>query len=204
MDARQFAPTTQRNREPILEVLKRVFPPTGDILEIASGTGEHGVFFAPHFAPRIWIPSDPNPLLRDSIIAWRKFTENVDNLNKPRDIDANDEKWSIENEAVNINAIVNINMIHISPWTSCLGLMAGASRILSSGGILYLYGPFKRNGEHTAFSNVSFDESLRRQNSQWGVRDLEAVARIANSEGFTLEEVVSMPANNFSVIFKRQ
>ena len=204
MDAKQYAPATQRNREPILEILKRILPPESTILEIASGTGEHAVFFASKLSSRRWIPSDFNPLLRDSINAWREESDSVTNLEEPLAIDVNESQWEIETKDIKIDAIVNINMIHISPWKSCLGLMAGAGRILSSGGILYLYGPFKQKGEHTASSNVSFDESLRRQNPEWGVRDLEAVARIANSEGFTLEETIAMPANNLSVVFKRK
>ena len=203
MDAKQYAPATQRNRQPILDVLLQVMPPEGNILEIASGTGEHGVFFAPHFAPRRWIPSDRNILLHDSIKAWCD-SASVDNIDDPLDIDASAEQWEIEERDVEIGAIVNINMIHISPWSACLGLMAGAGRILPPGGILYLYGPFKRNGEHTAPSNASFDESLRRQNSEWGVRDLKAVARAAKAEGLDLQEVISMSANNFSVIFMKE
>lgn len=202
MDAKKYAPATQRNREPILEVLLRVLPSEGDILEIASGTGEHAVFFAPHFAPRRWIPSEYEPVLKESIIAWQQETA-VDNLHEPLNIDARDSRWAIEELELAIKAIVNINMIHISPWQSCLGLMAGAGRILPAGGILYLYGPFKRNGEHTAPSNASFDEALRRQSQQWGVRNLEDVAKIAKAQNLELREVVAMPANNFSVIFRK-
>ncbi|AFZ36507.1 protein of unknown function DUF938 [Stanieria cyanosphaera PCC 7437] len=202
MDARQYAPATQRNREPILAVLSRVLPPQGNILELASGTGEHSVFFAPFFAPRQWYPSDPNPFLRDSIEAWRNY-HSIDNLHSPFDIDVCESKWQIEEQGIAVQAIVNINMIHISPWQACLGLMSGAGRILPMDGILYLYGPYKQKGEHTAESNRSFDESLRRQNPEWGVRNLEDVARIAKSEGLELQEVVTMPANNLSVIFKK-
>ena len=203
MDAKQYAPATQRNRQPILEILLQVISSNGNILEIASGTGEHAVFFAPHFAPRRWIPSDRNLLLHDSIKAWRDFTA-IDNINDPLDIDASVEGWETKVREFEISAIVNINMIHISPWSACLGLMAGAGRVLPLGGILYLYGPFKRNGEHTAPSNASFDESLRRQNPEWGVRDLQAVVRVAEAEGLNLQEVISMPANNFSVIFMKK
>ncbi len=203
MDEKKYAPATQRNREPILEVLLRVLPTEGNILEIASGTGEHAVFFAPHFAPRLWIPSEYEPILKDSVIAWQQETS-VDNLHPPLDIDARDSYWAIEDLDMGVKAIVNINMIHISPWQSCLGLLAGARRILPSGGILYLYGPFKRNGEHTAPSNVSFDEALRDRSKQWGVRNLEDVAKIAKSSGLDLQEVVPMPANNFSVVFSKR
>ena len=200
MDARQYASATQRNRQPILEVLLTVLPPQGNILEIASGTGEHGIFFADHLNPRRWIPSEPNPMLRASISAWQnKFP--AENLHPPLDIDASQDKWAIEDQEIIINALVNINMIHISPWNACLGLIAGASRILPSGGILYLYGPFKRNGKHTASSNQAFDRSLKASNPEWGVRDLAEVSAVAENHGLKLTEIIAMPANNFSVIW---
>jgi len=202
IDARQYAPATQRNREPILEVLKKFLPSRGNILEIASGTGEHAVFFASHFHPRPWIPSDSNPLSRDSINAWRDRAT-LDNLQPPLAIDVRDSVWSIEEKKIEIAAIVNINMIHIAPWSACLGLMAGANRLLAAGGILFLYGPFKREGKHTAPSNFTFDESLRAQNPHWGVRNLEDVVAVAKQQKLSLLEIVEMPANNLSVIFQR-
>jgi hypothetical protein len=204
-EQKQFAPATQRNREPILEVLQQILPPSGTILEIASGTGEHAVFFAPPLAPRKWLPSDPNPLLRDSITAWIAECKS-DNLYPPLDIDAQLPVWTVEKETFTdspIVAIVNINMIHISPWSACLGLMSGAGRILPPGGILYLYGPYKQNGQHTAPSNAAFDESLRSQNPEWGVRNLEDVVEAAKAENLILQKVYQMPANNLSVVFKR-
>ena len=203
IDARRYADATQRNCQPILEVLRRVLPPEGNILEIASGTGQHAVFFASELVSHHWYPSDPDSLLRDSIEAWRNHNPR-ENLHPPLDIDATTSCWSIENEKIPINAIVNINMIHIAPWKACLGLMAGANRILSPGAILYLYGPYKRNGQHTAESNERFDRSLRRQNSQWGVRNLEDVVAVAEADDLALQEVVTMPANNLSVIFQKQ
>lgn len=203
MDARQYAPATQRNRQPILEVLLKILPATGNILEIASGTGEHGIFFAPHLNPRQWIFSEANPLLRKSILAWQnKFP--ADNLSPPLDIDATNEQWAIETEGTKIKAIVNINMIHIAPWNACLGLMAGAGRILPKGGILYLYGPFKRDGKHIAPSNQAFDRSLKTNNPEWGVRDLDEVTKVAENQGLKLKEIIAMPANNFSVIYQKQ
>ncbi|MDJ0535271.1 MAG: DUF938 domain-containing protein [Xenococcaceae cyanobacterium MO_207.B15] len=201
MDARRYAPATQRNREPILEVLLRVLPTQGNILEIASGTGEHSICFAPRLAPRQWYPSEQQPQLRDSIIAWQNHY-NSDNLHPPLDIDAAAEHWAIEELDITVNAIVNINMIHISGWETCLGLMAGAKRILPVGGILYLYGPYKRNGRHTAPSNQAFDQSLRSQNPEWGVRNLEDVISVAQDNNLVLQEIVQMPANNLSVVFK--
>lgn len=211
-DARQYAPATSRNREPILEVLKRVLPPTGTVLEVASGTGEHAVFFAPRLSPRKWLPSDPNPQLRASIAAWR--TRNpASNLYPPLDLDVSAPIWPVEagaspewlNSDFNTSplvAVVNINMIHISPWSASLGLMAGAGRLLPPGGILYLYGPFKQGGEHTSPSNIAFDQALRVQNPDWGVRDLDDVVAAANSQHLTLLETYQMPANNLSVVFQ--
>ncbi|MCC0175569.1 DUF938 domain-containing protein [Waterburya agarophytonicola K14] len=200
MDARQYAPATQRNREAILAVLSENLMPQSNILEIASGTGEHAIFFASNSKSWHWIPSDINPTARESIVAW-KNTNNTDNLALPLDINVTQDNWSELVADRAIDAIVNINMIHISPWSACLGLMKGAGQILSGGNILYLYGPFKRNGEHTAVSNARFDESLRDRSSTWGVRDLEAVIETAATANFQLQQIVEMPANNLSVIF---
>lgn len=200
---KQYAPATQRNKEPILEVLLRVLPKSGNILEIASGTGEHSLFFAPTFSPRKWIPSDPNPTARNSIEAWRQESL-IDNIQPPLNINAASSSWELEEKQLNITTIININMIHISPWNACLGLMEGAKRILPSGGILYLYGPYKQGGKHTAPSNESFDQSLRSQNPEWGVRNLEDVVKVAEEKGLIFQEMVEMPANNLSVIFQKQ
>ena len=203
---KQYAPATQRNREVILEVLQRVLPQFGTILEVASGTGEHAVFFAPRLQPRRWLPSDANPVSRASIDAWVKEFK-IENLSAPIEIDASSSIWAVEDSALlnnsPITAIVNINMIHISPWSACLGLMAGAGRILPADGILYIYGPYKQGGKHTAPSNEAFDMSLRQQNPQWGVRDLDEVIAAASSQQLFLVETVQMPANNLSVVFKR-
>jgi hypothetical protein len=196
-DDRQFAPATQRNRDSILQVLLQVLPPTGTILEISSGTGEHAVYFAPQLAPRRWQPSDPSEVARSSIAAWREFAP-TENLAAPITIDARDTDWKISEP---ISAIVNINMIHISPWSACLGLLAGANRLLAPGGILYLYGPYKRNGVHTAPSNEMFDESLQLQDPEWGVRNLEDIITVAQDQNLDLLKIVEMPANNLSIVF---
>ncbi|MFP4008576.1 MAG: DUF938 domain-containing protein, partial [Spirulinaceae cyanobacterium] len=154
---RQFAPATERNRDPILAVLKRVLPPTGTVLEVASGTGQHAAYFAPRLQPLQWLPSDPNPMLRESIAAWREEAQ-AENLLAPIALDASTELWPVETEgkldSLEITAVVNINMIHISPWLAGLGLLAGANRILPPGGVLYLYGPYQRHNQHTAPSNA--------------------------------------------------
>jgi len=213
-DARQYAPATERNREPILEVLKRVLPPSGTVLEVASGTGEHAAFFAPRLSPRKWLPSDPNPQLRASIAAWRTYNP-ASNLYPPLDLDVRAPVWSIETgvspewlNRYNFNtsplvAIVNINMIHISPWSASLGLMAGAGRLLPPGGILYLYGPFKQGGEHTSPSNAAFDQALRAKDPDWGVRDLDEVVAAASTQHLKILDTYQMPANNLSVVFQR-
>ena len=212
-DARQYAPATERNRDSILEILLRVLPPSGTVLEVASGTGEHAIFFAPRLSPRKWLPSDPNPQLRASIAAWRHHFP-TDNLYPPLDLDVSAPVWPIETGALPkwlntdfntspLVAIVNINMIHISPWSACLGLMAGAGRLLPPNGILYLYGPFKQGGKHTSPSNVAFDEALRAQNQAWGVRDLDDVVAAASTQHLTMLETYQMPANNLSVVFQR-
>jgi hypothetical protein len=202
MDNRQYAPATQRNREPILKILSEVLPTRSNVLEVASGTGEHAIFFASQLESCRWIPSDVNGLAEESIIAWKNACP-VDNLELPLLIDVTQDNWQQEVEEHQINAIVNINMIHIAPWQACLGLMAGAAKILPEGGILYLYGPYKRNGDHTSLSNANFDRSLRDRDSLWGVRDLEAVIAAAATHNLNLHQVIAMPANNLSVIFNR-
>lgn len=208
-DARLSAPATERNREPILAVLDRVLPPTGTVLEVASGTGEHAVFFAPRLKPRFWFPTEPDPRSRASIVAWMNHFPS-DNLFPPIDLDVRSPVWSVETSEVRpenlpeITAIVAINLIHISPWDSTLGLMSGAGRILPRGGILYLYGAFKKAGKHTSASNAQFDEMLQLQNPAWGVRDLDEVVAVAAGENLTLLEAIAMPANNWSVVFQHR
>lgn len=209
-DRRQYAPATERNREPIRDVLAEHLPQTGTVLEIASGTGQHAVFLAEHLPIRAWLPSDPNPVARESIRSWRAIAA-PDNLREPLTVDVTQSSWpevvmhwqqQAPAAVSEIRAIVNINMIHISPWAACEGLFAGASQLLSPNDVLYLYGPFKRAGQHTAPSNEAFDQSLRSQNITWGIRDLEAVCDVADHAGFVLKDIVPMPANNFSVVFQ--
>lgn len=210
-DQRLYAAAAQRNREPILEVLLEALPQQGSILEIGSGSGEHAIFFAPRLTPRIWIPSDPDPLALASIAAWLSHCPS-DNLRSPQKLDVRSPVWPLEDDGLTrfevpytpaITAIVSINMIHIAPWNACLGLLAGAERILPPGGILYLCGPFRQGGKHNAPSNAEFDAHLRGQNPAWGVRDLDAVANAAGVHGLALIRTCAMPANNLSVVFRR-
>ena len=200
-DNRQYAPATQRNREVILETLLQILPSQGKVLEIASGTGEHSVYFAPYLQPRQWIPTDSNQSAIASIRDWQKRHPS-ENLAAPLQIDVTATDWQQPLINQDIQAIVNINMIHIAPWQACLGLMTGVRKLLPAQGILYLYGPFKQNGKHTSESNAEFDANLRHQNPEWGVRDLEDVIAIAIDQNLVLKEIKPMPANNLSVIFQ--
>ncbi len=204
MDGRCYAPTTQRNREPILEVLRRALPASGTVLEIASGTGEHAVWIAANLPGLVIQPSEPDPDNHASIAAWTAFT-GVANVRRPLAIDVTAPAWEAgEGIPPDPAAILCINMIHISPWAATLGLMRGAGALLPPGGVLYLYGAYKRGGAHTAPSNASFDQSLRARDPDWGVRDLEAVTGAAESAGLAPESVIEMPANNLSVILRRR
>ena len=202
MDDRCYAPATQRNREPILAVLRRVLPASGTVLEIASGTGEHAVWIAANLPGLVVQPSDPDPDNRASIAAWTGFTS-VANVRPPLQIDVTAPAWEAAEGLPEPAAILCINMIHISPWSATLGLMRGAGALLPPGGVLYLYGAYKRGGAHTAQSNASFDQSLRARDPDWGVRDLEAVTGAAERAGLAPESVIEMPANNLSVVLRR-
>ena len=194
MDARRHAPATDRNREPILDVLAPLVAHGGFVLEIASGTGQHAAFFAAKLPGCTWQPSDADPSARESIAAWTKDTPNV---RPPIELDVTRRPWPIERA----DLVVCINMIHIAPWEACESLLAGASAIAP---LLLLYGPYRRGGAHTAPSNEAFDRRLREENPAWGVRDLEEVVRAAQAHGLALERVVGMPANNHSVIFRNE
>jgi hypothetical protein len=195
---KRYAPATARNREPILAVLRAVLPPQGTVLEIASGTGEHAIYFARALPQLTWQPSDPSAEARASISAWAAEAR-LPNLRPPIDIDTTGGKLAIADLA----AVVAINMVHISPWSATEGLVAGAAKALTAGGVLLLYGPYQQGGRHTAPSNAAFDAELRAQNAAWGVRDLEAVTELAANAGLALDRVVQMPANNLCVAFRR-
>jgi SAM-dependent methyltransferase len=191
------SPAVARNRDPILAVLRRVLPARGTVLEIASGTGEHAVHFATGLPHLTLQPTDPDTDALASIAAHRASAQ-LPNLLAPLVLDACAPSWPV----TRADAVVAINMIHIAPWSAAEGLMAGAGRLLAPGGVLYLYGPFKENGRHTAPSNAAFDASLRARDPQWGVRDLDAVAALAREHGLALVERVAMPANNLSLVFE--
>ncbi len=197
--AAQLSPAVARNRDPILAVLRRFLPGQGTVLEIASGTGEHAAYFAPHFPHLVWQPSDTDPDALASIDGHRAAA-NAPNLRAPIELDVTAPAWPV----THADAVISINMIHISPWAAAQGLMAGAARLLAAGGVLYLYGPFKENGVHTAPSNAAFDASLRARDPQWGVRDTGDVRALADSHGFDFVERVAMPANNLSLVFRRR
>lgn len=197
-DARRHAPAASRNRDPILAVLREVLPPAGLVLEVASGTGEHAVHFARSLPHLEWQPTDPDPAALASIAAWRE-AEALPNLRAPLMLDAAEPRWPLDRA----DAVVCINMIHISPWKATLGLMAGAGRILSSGAPLVLYGPFRREGHPLEPSNADFDLSLKARDPRWGLRLLGDVGAAAEAQGLTFERFVPMPANNLSVIYRK-
>lgn len=193
------APAAERNREPILAVLREVLPERGTVLEIASGTGQHAVHFAAALPGIDWQPSDPEPRSRRSIAAW-VAQAGLPNLRAPLALDVRAEPWPVDA----VDAVVCINMIHIAPWAAAVALVNGAARRLPAGGVLLLYGPYRRAGAHTAPSNAEFDAQLRARDAEWGVRDLEAVVALAEAAGLELERVVAMPANNLSVVLRRR
>jgi hypothetical protein len=195
-EAKRYAPATERNRDAIIAVLRDVLPAKGIILEIASGTGEHIVAFAQAFPALMWQPSDPDPAAIASVAAW-SAEAGAPNLLAPITLDASAPEWPI----AKVDAILCINMIHISPWGATQGLMAGAAARLAPGAPLYLYGPFIRDGIETAPGNIAFDASLRERNPNWGLRSVSEVSAEAARGGLTLRSLVEMPANNLSLVF---
>ena len=206
-DGRLDAEAFHRNHQPIWAVLQRYLDgKSGDVLEAGSGTGQHAVHFAAHSPGIVWWPSDLNERHLQSIAAWRAFS-GLPNIKPPLKLDLADPDWSEATRTgggpPSLLAIFCANVIHIEPWRVAEGLFAGAGRMLQEGGYLFLYGPFKRNGKHTALSNAVFDASLRENNPDWGVRDIDDVEKFASSCGLALREVVEMPVNNLIVVFAR-
>lgn len=198
-DARRSAPAALRNRGPILDVLRAELPARGLVLEIASGTGEHVTHFANNLPALTFQPSDMDAEARASVAAWAADLR-LANVRPPLTLDAAAESWPI----AAADAIICINMIHISPWTSAQGLMRGAARILPLGAPLCLYGPYRRDGVATAASNEEFDASLKARHPAWGLRRLEDVAALAATHGLSLTRVAEMPANNLTVVFRKR
>jgi SAM-dependent methyltransferase len=195
-ETRHHAPATERNRDSIVDVLKDALPVSGHALEIASGTGEHIVHFARCFPQLTWQPSDPDPAALESIAAWREEAM-LPNLLLPIEIDASGD-WNVEPA----DAIICINMVHISPWAATTGLFRNASQVLRAGGVLYLYGPYRGSGVPTAQSNEQFDQSLKSRNPAWGLRNVEDLVAEAAAVGLSLQQILEMPANNLSLIFR--
>jgi SAM-dependent methyltransferase len=195
---KRHAPATARNRQPILDVLRSRLPADGLVLEVASGSGEHVVHFAGVLRHLVFQPSDPSATARASIDDWAGAS-GLANVRPAVALDAEAPTWPVERAA----AVLCSNMIHIAPWSAAIGLIAGASRVLPADGLLYLYGPYRRAGRHTAPSNDAFDRDLRERNAEWGVRDLEAVTELAAAHGFEAPEIIDMPANNLSLAFRR-
>jgi SAM-dependent methyltransferase len=194
---KRHAPATERNRGPILEVLRPLLREGALVLEVASGTGQHAAFFAAAMSDIVWQPSDVDPANLASIEAWRAEAAAA-NLRAPLQLDATADAWPVDRA----DALFCANMIHIAPWAACEGLMRGAARLLGEGALLFLYGPFLL-GARTAPSNLKFDASLRSQDPAWGVRDLDEVTALAAASGLRREAVIAMPANNCSVVFRR-
>jgi SAM-dependent methyltransferase len=193
------SPAALRNRQPILEILCDALPAQGTVLEIASGTGEHVVLFAKALPHLKWQPSDPAPQAHAALSA-RIEQEKLSNILPPLGLDVHDRPWAVADVA----AIVCINMVHISPWSATEALMSESRRLLHPGGLLYLYGPYFQPGVATVASNIAFDADLRQRNPAWGLRDLKRVQALAAACRLNLHSVMPMPANNFSLLFRRR
>ena len=198
-DGRLVVSSADRNRGPILKVLERVLPKTGLVLEVASGSGQHVVHFAQALRGLSWQPTDMDAACRRSISAWLA-TADLANVRQPLDLDVRALPWRVPT----LDAIVCLNLIHIAPWSVATALFAGAALALRESGLLYLYGPYSVQGRHTSPSNAAFDSALRAENLEWGLRDLNEVESLAKDQGFNLAETIEMPANNFSVLFRKR
>jgi SAM-dependent methyltransferase len=198
-DGRLRAPAAERNKEPIADVLRRVLPARGLVLEIGSGTGEHVVHFARAMPALAWQPSDVDAAHRESIARWIAAAK-VANVLAPIALDVHRRPWPL----ARADAIVCINVLHVAPWSAALALFDGARDVVPAEGVVYLYGPYRRGGAHTAPSNARFDASLRAHDPAWGVRDVEAVVAAAARAGFACADTVDMPANNLSIVLRRR
>ena len=197
VEVKRYAPATERNRDVIAETLVNVLPAEGVVLEIASGTGEHAVHFAQLFPGITWQPSDPDPIAIASINAWRADCA-VPNVRSAMLLDASAD-WPI----AHADAIVCINMAHISPWAATVGLLRNAARLLPQSAPLFIYGPFRQHDVPLAEGNATFDAALRQQNVEWGLRYVEDITKEARDVGLALDQIIPMPSNNLSLIFCR-
>ena len=203
MDDRLFYPATQRNKNCIGDVLSRIIK-TGSVLEIGSGSGEHGVVFQKRFPEIIWQTSDPEVFHRKSISSWINYAKLSKKMPQPLDLDVEKIPWKIPLDlAHSLQGIVSINMIHVAKWTSTMALFRGSGKLLQKGQFLILYGPFKIGNKHTSKSNYYFNNSLKMQNYLWGIRNIEEVSNVGKKNGFLQEDIISMPANNFSIIYRK-
>ena len=204
MNNRLFFPATQRNKDYIGEVLSRIIKENGAILEIGSGSGEHGVVFQKRFPEIIWQTSDPELVHRKSINSWIQFEELNERMPQPIVLDVEKIPWNIPLKLLNsLQGIVSINMIHVAQWTCTKALFKESGRLLKKGKFLILYGPFKIGNKHTSQSNYIFDKSLKMQNDLWGIRNLDEVSYEGKKNGFLQEDMISLPANNFLIIYRK-
>ena len=204
MDNRLFFPATQRNRNYIGDVLSGIIRKNGSILEIGSGSGEHAVAFQKRFPEIVWQTSDPDLIHIKSISSWIKYEELDKKMPQPIMLNVESIPWKIPLKLVHsLQGIVSINMIHVARWTSTIALFRESGRLLNKGQYLILYGPFKICNKHTSQSNYLFDHSLKMQNELWGIRNLEEVSVEGEKNGFCQEDTISMPANNFSIIYRK-
>ena len=204
MDNRLFFSATQRNKDSIADVLSRIIKKNGSILEIGSGSGEHGVIFQKRFPEIVWQTSDPDLLHRKSISSWIEYEKLNKKMPQPLVLDVENIPWKIPLKlAHSLKGIVSINMIHVAPWTSTVALFKESGTLLKKGQFLIFYGPFKVGNKHTSQSNYFFDNSLKLQNDLWGIRNLEEVNIEGKKNGFFQQDIIKMPANNFSIIFSK-
>ena len=204
MDNRLFFAATQRNRYFIGDVLSKIIKKNGSILEIGSGSGEHAVVFQKRFPEIIWQTSDPDKLHRKSIISWIEYEDLNKKMPQPIELDVENIPWRIPLQlALALQGIVSINMLHVSPWSCTIALFRESGRLLMKGQFLLLYGPFKIGNMHTSQSNYFFENSLKMKNDLWGIRNLEQVTDEAKKNGFFQENIISMPANNFTIVYRK-
>lgn len=200
--ARRHAPAAERNKDPILDVLRSVLPVRARVLEVGSGTGSHGAHFVAQEPGWVWQPTDVSPEALGSIASWHEDPVTDGRLLAPVPLDVRERPWAVPD--VTYDAVFCANVVHISPWACAVGLIEGAADVLAPGAALVTYGPYKVDGAHTAESNAAFDVSLRSRDPSWGVRDLDELRAVAGPAGLELEAQHPMPANNFTLVFRRR